>query len=127
MRWTGNLTLARSSRQSLAHRISCAGCRAYQRVAPLLFLALDIYPYRQTIPDRRTVRRVGAGGSVARGRVEPRGGDAGPTGGRAGANRRPPGARRAGGVPPGARRAGEVVPAAGKNGGSPRLLQTSAR
>ena len=64
-----------------------------------------------------------AGGSVARGRAEPRRGrgDARRTRGGPGAHRRHPRARRSGRLPPGACGAGRLVPATGRNGRKPEL------
>ena len=80
-------------------------------------------------PDRRPLRRAGAGGTVAGGGAQPRrrGGDARRPGGGTGPDRRHPRAGRSGRLPPGALGAGRAVPAAGEDGRGPRLLRAGAR
>ena len=80
-------------------------------------------------PDRRPLRRAGAGRAVAGGRAEPRrrGRDARRAGGGPGPDRRDPRARRPRRLPAGPLGAGGAVPAAWKDRRRPRLLRARAR
>ena len=79
--------------------------------------------------DRRAVRLAGAGGTIARGRAEPRGGggDARRPGCGDCADRYDSGRRQPLGLPPSSCGAGRSLPAAGANSGSPSLLRKGSK